>query len=255
VPALSFLSGRSVEVIAHRGASHDAPENTLAAVRLAWEQGADACEFDVHLTGDGRLVAIHDADTRRTAGPPGLVVGDSPLAALRTLDVGRWKGEAFAGERVPTLEEMLGTVPAGKRVFVEVKGGPAAVPELCRVLAGSGLDPGRTVVIAFDPAVVSAVKQARPDVPACWLLDLAGRVPAAPVADLIARAQELRADGLDVSARPGLDAAFAGAVRRAGLGLFVWTVNHPVEATRLVGLGVDGITTDRPAWLREQLAD
>src|SRR6516165_6861811 len=100
-PALSLpipaaAAGPRVEIVGHRGASHDAPENTLAAVRLAWEQGADAAEFDVRLTRDHRVVAIHDTDTGRTAGGANRVVAESTLAELRSIDVGRWKGETYA---------------------------------------------------------------------------------------------------------------------------------------------------------------
>lgn len=247
---------RPIAIVAHRGASHDAPENTVAAIRLAWEQGADAAEFDVYLTKDRRIAVIHDKDTRRTAGGVAKVVADSTLDELRSLDVGRWKGEKFAGERVPRLEEMLATVPAGKQAFVEVKCGPEIVPELDRVLRESKLKPEQTPVISFNAAVVAAVKKARPDLPAYWIVSLnpkkGGKPPTA--AALIARAKGVHADGLDLSAADALDEAFARAVKAAGLKLYVWTVNDPAVARRMVTVGVDGITTDRPGWLREQLA-
>src|SRR4051794_20206839 len=103
-----------MQIIAHRGASHDAPENTLAAVRLAWAQHADAVEIDVHLTRDGRLAVIHDPDTQRTAGIPQLVT-ETTLADLQRLDAGAWKGASFAGEKIPALEDVFALVPAGKR--------------------------------------------------------------------------------------------------------------------------------------------
>src|SRR5271170_7325637 len=90
------------QVIAHRGASYDAPENTLAAFRLAWQQGADGIEGDFYLTDDGEIVCLHDSDTGRT-GDRKLSVGQSTLAQLRTVDVGVSKGEKFRGERIPTL--------------------------------------------------------------------------------------------------------------------------------------------------------
>ena len=126
-----------MEIVAHRGASFDAPENTVAAIKLAWEQKADAAEFDVFLSKDGKIVVMHDPNTKRIGGVDRKVV-DQTLAELRKLDVGRWKDARFAGERMPTLEEMLATVPAGKRVFIEVKCGPEIVPELDRVLKASG---------------------------------------------------------------------------------------------------------------------
>src|SRR5262245_6414264 len=138
-----------VEIIAHRGASHDAPENTVAAIKLAWEQNADGSEFDVYLSKGGRVVVIHDKDTQRTAGVKKLVA-DCTLAELRALDVGKWKDPKYAGEKIPTLEEMLATVPAGKKVFVEVKCGPEIVPGMIRVLKASRLKPEQTPVISFN---------------------------------------------------------------------------------------------------------
>src|SRR6185369_848081 len=88
-------------LIAHRGASRDAPENTLAAFRLAWQQGADGIEADFRLTRDGRVVCLHDASTGRTAGVD-LAVAEASLEELKRLDVGGWKGARWAGERIPT---------------------------------------------------------------------------------------------------------------------------------------------------------
>src|SRR5688572_7332588 len=163
--ALSTPAGqldRPIEIIAHRGASFDAPENTVASIKLAWQQKADASEFDVLLSKDGKIVVIHDKDTKRVAGVDKKVV-DQAFQELRRLDVDAWKGKNLAGERIPTLEEMLVTVPPAKRVFIEVKCGPEIVPELDRVLRASRLKSEQTAVISFYPDVVAAVKNARPD--------------------------------------------------------------------------------------------
>lgn len=242
-----------VEIVAHRGASWDAPENTVAAIKLAWEQNADASELDVFQSKDGKIVVIHDKDTKRVAGVAKKVV-DQTLAELRLLDVGKWKGEKFAGEKMPILEEMLATVPAGKRLFIEVKCGPEIVPELDRVLKASKLKPEQTPIISFDAAVVAAMKKARPDLAAYWIVSMkAAKGKEAPTAEaLIAKAKAVHADGLDLSTET-LDKVFADKVKTAGLKLFVWTVNDLALAQRMVEIGVDGITTDRPGWLREQL--
>src|SRR6266446_92874 len=102
-----------MKIIAHRGASHDAPENTLAAVNLAWQQGADAVEIDVHLSSDGEIVVIHDDNTRKTAGLRKKVSAQT-LAELKALDVGRWKHSKWAGESIATFAEVLENVPADK---------------------------------------------------------------------------------------------------------------------------------------------
>ncbi len=244
-----------VEIVAHRGASFDAPENTVAAIKLAWQQKADAAEFDVYLSKDGKIVVIHDATTKRTAGEDRKVAG-STVEQLKKLDVGKWKDPKFAGERVPTLEEMLATVPAGKRVFIEVKCGPEIVEELDRVLKASKLKPEQTAVISFSADVVAAAKKARPDLQAYWIVSLApkGKQPR-NAEELIAKAKEIKADGLDLSATPAiLDKTFGTKVKDAGLKLYVWTVNDAALARQMIAAGVESITTDRPGWLREQLA-
>lgn len=244
-----------VEIVAHRGASHDAPENTLASLKLAWEQKADSSEFDVYLSKDGQIVVIHDADTKRTAGLDKKVV-DQTVEELRRLDAGKWKGARFAGEKIPTLTEMLAAVPNGKKVFVEVKCGPEIVPELNRVLKSSGLKPEQTPVISFNAKVVAAVKKIRPDLPAYWIVSLNRKGQKPPTADeLIAKSKEIVADGLDLSAVDLLDKPFSAKIKAAGLKLYVWTVDDLVVARRMVEIGADGITTNRPGWLREKLAE
>src|SRR5262245_53293376 len=113
---------RATEIIAHRGASADAPENTAAAFKLAVEGGADAFEGDYYLTKDGKIICIHDNNTKRTTGVDGKVP-QMTLAELRKLDAGSWKGSKFGGEKLPTLSEALALVPAGKKTFVEIKCG------------------------------------------------------------------------------------------------------------------------------------
>src|SRR5438034_6344625 len=109
-----------MKIIAHRGASHDAPENTLAAVHLAWQQNADAVEIDVHLSKDGKLVVIHDATTKRTCGVSHKV-RELTLAELKSLDAGKWKGRQWVGETIPTLDEVLDIVPKGRGLVIEMK--------------------------------------------------------------------------------------------------------------------------------------
>lgn len=244
----------AVEIIAHRGASHDAPENTVAAIKLAWEQGADGSEFDVYLSSDNQIVVIHDKDTKRTGGGVQKLVAKSTLAELQQLDVGLWKAAKYRGERIPTIADMFATVPAGKKVFVEVKCGPEIVPALDRALTESKLKPEQTPVIAFDANVIAELKKVRPDIPAYWLVSLNKKdMPPPTVESLIVKAREIKADGLDLSATTALDEAYARAIHDAKLKLYVYTVNDPAVARRMIQLGVAGITTDRPAWLREEL--
>ncbi len=234
-------------VIAHRGASHLAPENTLASVELAWRLGADAVEVDVRLTRDGRIVTIHDETTDRTAGTH-LEVATAHSSQLRRLDVGRHKHPKFAGERIPYLEEVLRTVPPGRQLFVEIKCGPEILPPLVEVIASSGKR-SQVVIIGFDLDTIRAAKVALPDVPAYWLCDK--RVLVSYDRSIAEKAKAGGVDGLDVH-WSGLTRRFIRAVKAAGLRLYIWTVDDPAQALRLEAMGADGITTNCPGQLRRR---
>ena len=245
------VCGFAVEIIAHRGASFDAPENTLAAMKLAWEQGADAIELDLHFSADERIVVIHDPDLKRVAGKTGKV-SEQRWADLSSLDVGAWKDAKFKGERIPALPEILATVPAGRRAFIELKCGPEILPELQRVLSASRLPPERFVLIGFGLETMRQAKAAFPSIP---VLFLHGWKKDAPVdtAEVVAQARAAGLDGVNLHHDFPVSEAFVRRIREAGLSVYVWTVDAPDVARRWMAAGVDGITTNRPRFLREQL--
>lgn len=244
--------GRSVEIVAHRGASYLAPENTLASVKLGWQKHADV-EIDVYLTKDNHIVVIHDKTTKRTAGGVDLPVCDTDCEQLRALDVGSFKGAEFAGEKIPLLTEVIAAIPKKQRLFVEIKCGQEILPLLRQTIVESGkID--RIVIIGFDLDTVTASKKLI-DVPTYWLRGTEKDkqkqwIPHDP--KLVQTAKDHGLDGLDVH-YAGVTEEFMQAVRASGQKLYVWTVDDPEEAARLVSLGVAGITTNRPEWLREQL--
>lgn len=251
------MNSMAIEIVAHRGSSAEAPENTVAAAKLAWEQKADAVEFDIRQTRDDRLIVIHDKDVRRTVGTRGLVSALT-LEELRKLDAGSWKSSAYRGERLPTLEEMLATGEGRGRLFIEIKGGPEMVPELKTCLQRAKTRPERAVIIAFDRATAAKAKRELPENKVLWLVDykrenIIGRYP--DLDKILQFAREAKLDGLDISAKWPIDADFVRKVKAAGLELHVWTVDDAALARRLVKAGVDGITTNRPGWMREQLAN
>ncbi|HEY6872063.1 MAG TPA: glycerophosphodiester phosphodiesterase [Geobacteraceae bacterium] len=247
---------RGIELIGHRGASFDAPENTLAAFRLAWEQGADGIEGDFRLTRDGEIVCLHDSTTRRTAGR-NLAVAGATLAELRALDAGAQKGEAWAGERIPTLREVIATVPPGKRLFIELKSGPEILLPLAAILAEPGLAPEQAVILSFSDEVVAQSRQLLPEVKALWITDYkrdwhcGGWSPA--IGEVLRTLERIGATGLASRAHRSIDAAFVRALHSAGMELHAWTVDAPRTAARFLALGADSIFTNRPGWLRERL--
>ena len=241
-------------IIGHRGASREAPENTLASFRLAFEQGADGVEADFRLTRDGQIVCLHDDSTARTSAVD-LQAAQATLSELRTLEVGAWKGEAFAGEPIPTLKEVLSALPAGKRLFVELKSGAEILGPLAADLAAAGAPPSRIRFLSFDAALVRALKEHLPDYRACWLTDYRWRGAWHPTPDQVLDTLSWsRADGLASRDRAVLDLPLAQELRRRGLELHVWTVDAASAAVRLCKLGVDSIMTNRPGWLRGELA-
>ncbi len=245
---------KSVEIIAHRGASYLAPENTMASVMLGWEKGADV-EVDVYLTKDNHIVAIHDDTTERTDGTD-VNVAETTSEELRKLDVGSFKSEEYAGEQIPFLADIVKTIPPGRKLYVEIKCGQEILPYLRELLAESG-KMSRIVIIGFDLETVTMSKKLI-DVPTYWLKgtrktkETEQWIPHDP--QLIQTAKNTGLDGLDVH-YAGVTKEFADAVKASGQKLYVWTVDDPKEAIRLIKLGVDGITTNRPGWLREQVKD
>lgn len=253
---LTAMSAHAVEIIAHRGFSARAPENTLAAFRLGWEKQTDACELDVYLTADGKNAVIHDKDTKRTTGV-NLNVARSKQAELTALDAGSWKGKEWADEKIPTLEQALATLPVGKeRFFIEVKCGAEIVPELRRILEPMKDRAAQLVIIAFKRDAAAKSKKAMPWIKVYRLA--AGKTKDGKPANLdqlIADTKADKLDGLDLGMKDfPWGEAMVRRVRDAGLGLFVWTVNKPADARRFAKLGVDGITTDDPVMVREALA-
>lgn len=244
---------RTPLVIAHRGASRDAPENTLAAFRLAWEQGADGIEADFRLTRDGEVVCIHDDTTARTAGSS-VWVADASLAELRRLDVGAYTGERWRGERIPTLGEVLATLPAGKRIYIELKSGPEIVAPLRSVIACSGIAPGNVRLLAFSPPLVTLLKEQLPEFRSCLNLSYPrGRSPSRE--QVTALLSDCRADGLSSAAHHLLDNEFVASLHRLGLELHVWTVDSARGGRHYRALGVDSIMTNRPGLMIPAILD
>lgn len=243
MPVFSFAQ----EIIAHRGASYLAPENTLAAVKLGYELGADAVEVDVHLSKDQQVMVIHDKTTKRTAGK-NLNVSNARVEKLRQLEVGSWKDENYRGEKIPVLSEVFALVPADKKLVVEVKSGVETIPPLQKLIAASGIE-DRLIIISFDQEAIIAAKQQMPNVPAYWLLHSFIMTSHDKAIEI---AKEHNLDGLDVNYRL-VDEKFMQKMEVSNLVTYVYTVNDVETAEKLYYLGVKGITTDRPGWLREEL--
>lgn len=250
LPALGQL------IVAHRGASYSAPENTLAAFELAWQEDADAIEGDFRLTRDGHIVCIHDKNTSRTSNVD-CEVAASDLSDLQTLDVGSWKHKRYADQRIPTLERVLEIVPAGKKIFIELKAGPEIVAPLQKVVENSPLDREQMVVISFNKATVREVKKRLPEIKAHWLTgyDDDGESESDSYERISQTLRWCQADGLGSEAKRNcFDEGLVRQLEGSGLKEFhVWTVDDPQDAKYYAALGAYGITTNRPAYIRKHL--
>ena len=214
-------------IYAHRGASAIHPENTLRAFRHALAIGVDGIELDVHATGDGVPIAIHDRDVGRTTDGTGHV-DEIPLTRLETFDAGE-------GERVPTLAAVLALVGGAAHLDIEIKG-----PGIERaVLDALAEYPATTWAISsFAWDTLRAVRRLDPDAEIWPLAERAGD-------DLIAVAAELASPAVSLFTG-AYTAEAAEKLREAGLRVIVWTVNDPREARRVASLGAFALCTDDP---------
>jgi glycerophosphoryl diester phosphodiesterase len=243
-------------LIAHRGESYDAPENTLAAINLAWQMGVKAVEVDVHLTSDNEICVIHDPDTLRTTGKK-LIVRESSMEQLQKLDAGSWKGEKWVGEKIPNLKKVLASVPPHGKLVIEIKSDSKLLEKLAKVTKNSGL---RDVeIIAFNIYTLAKAKQMMPQYKVLWLFKartsllqyLTGTYPAA----VIRKLKKYNIDGVNVGDSRYLTEKFIEKFISAGFLVYTWTVNDPERAFTLLKSGVVCITTDRAAWMAEMLKD
>ena len=224
------------EIMAHRGASFAAPENTLAAIRAAMDSGAQWVEIDVQETVDGEVIVIHDSDLKKIGRVP-LGVADSTLKELQLVDIGSWFGEEFSDERIPTLEQVLRLCKDRIRVNIELKyyGAQQQLEQrVADIVDASGMA-DQVVVMSLSLAGIREMHRLRPD----WTL---GLLTSVAVGNLAA----MEVDFLAINAR----FASRHLIRRMhqqGKDVMVWTVNDPVGMSSMASRGADVIITDEPA--------
>jgi glycerophosphoryl diester phosphodiesterase len=234
--------GGRTRVIAHRGFSGAAPENTLAAVRAAIEIGADMVEVDVTLSADGHLIVIHDESVDRTTDGVG-AVSELTLVELQRLDAGAWFAPRFAGERLPTLEAVLAEAEGRILLNVEIKSeavGRGIVDKVAAAVRARRMT-REVIVSSFAPAALEQMHAAAPEIRTAVLYNPdshAGRDPVAIVRDLGASAFNIK--------RTRLTGTMLRRCREAGIPVAVYTVNSPRRLEKLVDRGVHAVFTDHP---------
>lgn len=227
---------RRIEITAHRGYSSMAPENTLSAVAKAMEAGADWAEVDAQETKDGVVVLLHDASLARTGLDPRRL-SDLTLEELRGIDVGRAFAPAFAGERVPTLEEVLDLARGRLKLNVELKyhgEDPRLARDVARTIGGAHFE-GRCIVTSMDLGALSVVRRECPSLKTGAILTSLDDDVGALAVDVLSVVPSL------------VSAPFILRARQCGMSVHVWTVDDEREAERLMALGVDNLITNDPA--------
>ncbi|MDM8540416.1 glycerophosphodiester phosphodiesterase [Desulfococcaceae bacterium HSG9] len=243
-------------LVAHRGSSQDAPENTLPAFELAWQQGADAIEGDFHLTRDGEIVCVHDEIIRQGIHTQ-KIVQDSDLDELKLLDVGSRFGKRWKHVRIPTIAEVFQTIPQGKKIYIEIKCGPLILPKLFEELDKSGLTQGQAIIISFNAEVIYQMKRHAPDIKAFFLSNFkkdrqTGQFKPT-VEEVLKILQRTHADGFSSKAHKAADETFINRILDNGYEYHVWTIDKVKTATRFIRMGAMSVTTNVPGYLRKEL--
>jgi glycerophosphoryl diester phosphodiesterase len=234
---------RPVLVFAHRGASEAAPENTLAAFKRAGEEHTDFVELDVQESHDGAVLVAHDADLMKVAHSP-LKLWATPADELRAVDIGSFLSPAFAAERVPLLGDALSTCKGVSKMDIELKdyGHDERLEErVVELVEAAGMQ-DQIVTMSLSRPMVEKMKRLRPS----WTSGLL-------IAKAIGDVSHLPVDFLAVESKMATR-RFIRAAHAAGKPVYVWTVNDPNRMLRMIGLGVDGLITNRPALAKDVVA-
>lgn len=237
-------------IIAHRGASAYAPENTTAAIELSWEMNADGAEFDIYTARDNTVVAIHDTDTSRvTDGKIVKTIAETDSADLCGIDVGTWKDKKFSGICIPTLDQVFENIPPGKLMVIEIKDKPETVAHTAAAIRRTGKSMDQFIIISFKMEVCDEARKLLPEIPVYWLDSPKKPKPGEKMKPFTNKVIE---EGLAHNL-PGINLNYKGVTEQlvkdahaAGLKLLVWTVDEPDDIRRMAEWGVDAITTNKP---------
>lgn len=234
------------KIIGHRGASFDAPENTLEAIQLAWRQNADAVEIDIQLTADNYIIVFHDEDTERMCGRKE-VISNSNWNRLKNLQI-RKKG---IQTRIPLLAEILPTIPDHKFLVIEIKSGPEIISPLQELLQKHPHLPADIQFISMDEQVMQLIQKTFPGFETQRVFEFDFEKP--DPEKLLLYAQQTAFDGIDLDRGDYLNQEFVNSVHNLNKKIYLWTVNDSTEALHFQKMGIDGLTTDRPGWLKQKL--
>lgn len=242
-------------IVAHRGVPNEAPVNTLTGFKLAWAQGADAIEVDVWMSFDRKMVCLHDQRTNKVADKD-VPVMVTRWEELKKLDVGSRFSDAFKGERIPLLAEVLQTVPDTGQIFVDLKAGRESVDSLLETLRASKVPAERIWILSYHYSALQEVERLAPEYRTSLMIafERIHRNNVGRSADsALYRAEKAGLDALSMQVGRKLPRDFIQRAKEKGFPTHVWTVNRVYDARKWADLGAASITTDHPAEIRKAI--
>jgi len=248
VPHKNFL------IIAHRGESYDAPENTHASINLAWERDDDAVEIDIRLTKDKGIVVIHDKTTLRTGGRFNKI-STSNYSELVKVNVGKYKGKRWENEKIPLLDKVLESMPKHKYLFVEIKSSAKIIKPLQKLINQKKIKTSQIKFIGFDIDTMISLKKTLPEFESYWIAQGKDYKKRANLEETIRKCKSAGLNGLDVEEKKYLSKEVIQTVKDSRLTIYTWTVDDPLRAKQLFNDGIDGITTNKAYWIKNQFKE
>lgn len=246
------MKNKNFIIIAHRGESYDAPENTLVSINLAWERNADAVEIDIQLTEEKKIVVIHDQSTLRTGGKLRRIA-TSNYDDLINIDVGKFRGAKWKNERIPLFEDVIDTVPENKTLFVEIKSDEKIIDSVNKLFINKNVTPKQIKFIGFNYQTMCKVKKIFPKFESYWIIEGQDYKRKTSLNSVITKCRKSRLNGIDVQEKKYLNEEIIHQVHNSNIKIYTWTVDDPVRAEQLYFAGIDGITTNRASWIKNKL--
>ena len=248
-------------IVAHRGASYAAPENTMPAFRLAIAEKAEAIEADFQLTSDNKIVCIHNNSTAKMVPhEKPLSIKDSTLEELKRLDFGIAFDEKYKGTRIPTLAEILAILPENMKFILEIKDEREEIINLIKdELDTYGIEQDRVVFVSFFPGIIISLKKMLPEIKRFWnygwYLDKKTEKLSNEEDEIIDFARRIGAAGIDINRSNWVGRSFAQKAKEAKLGLSVYTVDTLTDAVKYISLGFDMLISNRPVQLKREIEE
>lgn len=244
-----------MKIIAHRGSSAVAPENTISSFQLAWIENADGIELDIYMTSDQVIVSIHDSTTTRTS-DFSLEINKSTSEELQKADVGGWKSNLFKNERIPSLISILEIMPIDKDIYIEIKDSKEIIPLLKKTIMRFPNLKSSIILIAFSYDIIKQIKSCLPDHKCLWIVEFSHNVPAITdkeCQNVINKIIEAKLDGISSFADVAHCKQLAPYIKSNNLFWNVWTVDSISIASEMKKLGINSLSTNRPRYIISNL--